>query len=532
VRISLNLFAPACRSEYHRAIISDENHSMKQFVRAHPLLFVLILAAAIRVPAVLYSKGYMASDDHYETVQISYKWLQTGLWDSDGHLSWDGRPGIRTARFPLYNLGLYGVMRGYQAIGINDLDTMMYGIRALHAFLSLLSVWGAFKLAEIATRSKRWGLIAGLVMAGHFALPYLGVRNLIEMVSGHFWLLSLLCLYAYQYGEKKTGYLIGAGLLTGLAWMIRFEISTAAIVLPFILWYLEKNIRPAVWYSVGVAIILLLSGFMDWSLLGFFAASTINHIGQINAESAIYETTPFIYLLLLFGLLLPPFSFFATYLGFRNGFWKRHLILIGTIGSFVIIHTVQESRQERYIIPMLVPALLVAILALARDWETGGISRRRPRLLAGLVIPAVVLNVILLPILTLNYSKKGEVEPLAAIEHSGVRGGVLLVSPDVGRFYPLAYSGFETRRHEYVNSWPDLARLREPQIQSDSLKFAVLYPGSGDDLKRYVDSVSRVVGPLTEWKYISPSPIDWTVHRLNPTHNRSNGAWVYRIGQP
>ncbi len=77
---------------------------MKLFLKNHPLASVLLIALALRIPAVICSKGFMASDDHYETVQVAYKWLQTGLWDADGHLSWDGRPGAQTARFPLYNL--------------------------------------------------------------------------------------------------------------------------------------------------------------------------------------------------------------------------------------------------------------------------------------------------------------------------------------------------------------------------------------------------------------------------------------------
>ena len=480
---------------------------------------------------MIHSKGFMSSDDHYETVAISYKWLQTGLWDNQGHLSWDGRPGLQTARFPLYNLFLYSIMKGYKAAGITSLDTMMYGIRAIHALLSLISVWGAFMLAQIATRSRKWGMIAGLVVAVHFALPYLGVRNLIEMVSGHFWLLSLVCLYRYQFGEKSNRSLILAGLLTGFAWMIRFEISTAAVIVPFVIWYLEKNIKPAIWYSVGVAVMLLLSGVMDRMLLGGFASSTINHIGQINYEPAMYDTTPFIYPLLLLGLLVPPFSFLGIYLGFRNGFWRRHLMLIATILSFVVIHTIQESRQERYIIPMLVPALLTAILAIARDRENNGVTRRRPWLLTGFVAPTLAVNLALLPVLTLNYSKEGDVEPLAQIGKEGGSGSVLLFSPEVGRFYPLSYLGFENRTHEMVHHWSDLNHLRALEFPRAQFQYVVFYPPDSSRLSTYVDSAQSIFGTITPWQYISPSAIDWTIHRLNPGHNRSNGAWIYRVGE-
>ncbi|MFZ1682676.1 MAG: hypothetical protein WAU88_00965 [Candidatus Zixiibacteriota bacterium] len=502
---------------------------MKQFIKNHPLAFVIIVAVLLRIMAVNWSKGYMASDDHFETISVASYWMQHGLWDADGHLTWVGSPGSGICRVPLYTLMIYGVMKVAHSFGADSLDCIMYWMRAFHALLSLLSVWGAFRLAEIVTGSKKWAVAAGLVAAANLAMPYLAVRNLIEMVSANFWLLSLLCMYAYQYGKKESKLLLYAGLLTGVAWMFRFEIATAAIVVPFILWYLNKSIKPAIWYSIGVAIILIFTGLIEIPLLGKFMASTFNHIGQINQESAMYDTTPFIYLLLLAGLVVPPFSLYGFYLICRNQVWKNHLILLGSIASFVIIHTIQESRQERYIIPMIVPTILLFILALYEDVSRRGLKAPTPSIRRWIIAPSIVINLLILPVLTFNYSKKGAIEPLVLMEREDGGHGVLFVSPEKGRFYPLEYGGNEIAPYRRVNMWEDLSSLNDSTDIRTNLSFLVLYPNEPDDKSRYEDSVKAVFPTAVGWKHVSPSTVDWVLHKLNPSHNRTNEAWIYKI---
>ncbi len=180
---------------------------------------------------------------------------------------------------------------------------------------------------------------------------------------------------------------------------------------------------------------------------------------------------------------------------------------------------------------MLVPALVLALLAIIQDYEQGGITRRKPRLMRWMIVPAVVINLLLLPILTLNYSKKGDVEPVVQIEKDGGTGGVLFFSPEIGRFFPLAYLGYEPREHKIIQSWDEFRALRRSDSTANRFSYVALYPRDPSELSQYVDSVQTLTGPLRPWKEISASPIDWLVHRLNPTHNRSNAAWIFRSGR-
>jgi hypothetical protein len=145
---------------------------VRAFAKRHPLLLVLLAALLLRLPAVIWSKGYMASDDYFETVRIAYDWIRTSPWHDDGIRMWAGRPAGQHARFPLYVLSLYAVMKGCLAAGITDLDGMMYPVRALHALLSLLVVWAMFEIVQAVTRSRPWAIAAGLLAAGFMSCRF------------------------------------------------------------------------------------------------------------------------------------------------------------------------------------------------------------------------------------------------------------------------------------------------------------------------------------------------------------------------
>jgi len=486
----------------------------------------MLLAVVLRVLAVIFSKGFMASDDHYETVRVAYNWLIFGLWSDTGVLTWRDPVVREISRFPLYTLSLYGVMKTYFAFGVESLDKMMYGIRALHGLLSLITVGCVYKITERATQSKDWALIAGLIAAAHAAMPFLSVRNLIEMVSGHFWLLSLFLIYRYQ-SEGKDRTLFLAGLVAGLAWMIRFEIAFAVLPIPFVLWYESKRLRPALVFSSAVVGMLLLSGVVDLYLIGSFAASTVNHIRQVVTERPPYMTHLFIYPVVLLAFFLPPLSPLAFYLAFVRRFWVQHRVLFFSSLAFVLAHTLSPSRQERYMIP-IVPALMVLlVLALWWHWSNGGYFFRHKRLFFGLLGTVVGINLLALLPLTINYGHKGMVEPLVQIERSGGNAGIVFVSPEEGRIYPYFYGGYSVLRLGYIYDWSDQALLEESHREQPFTYF-IVFPPSERDLPKYTDSLSSHFGPLEKWYYVGPSSIDFLLHRLNPKYNQRNEAWIYR----
>ncbi len=503
---------------------------IKNFVKSHPLACVLIVALLLRLAATFWSKGHMASDDHYYTVAGAFVWLQSGLTGPDGHLSWfTYTTGDRFLRFPLYNLSLYGQMRLFQLAGIESLDTMMYGIRLTHALLSLLTIWCTFQIINLSTGSRRWAFFGGLFAAVHFVMPYLAVRNLIEMVGGHFWLLALWFLYRYR-ADQNDRHLFWAGIITGLAWMIRFQIAFAAVAVPFALWWMTGRFRPAGKYILGVSIMVLAAGLADYWLLGKFMVSNLNHLmGGLHAlNKASFDINIFIYPLVFMGLFIPPFSVFAFGLCFTRQIWRDHAVLICSFVTFIVFHYLTTNRQERFMIPMIGPLIVLIVIAIHSHFEEKGFWFRHRRLASIIVIPSVAVNFALLPMFTLRYGHKAEIEPLVQIEKNHALAAVLFVDPHTARIYPLGYGGFNDFNCDYVCDWSDFDSLEQIRPDFHSYDYYVLYPSGQADLKEMVDSVTNHYGPIQQFSHVPPSMIDSYVNSLKPQHNKRQEAWVYR----
>ncbi len=496
------------------------------FIRAHPLATVLLSALFFRLLAVLFSKGYLYSDDHFETINIVYGWLRHGALNTDGHLTWRTTPSSDIARFPLYTLFLYGIMKVYKFFGVTSLDTIMYGIRGAHALLSLLSVYAAYGIIKLATKSKDWALIGGLAAAIHFALPMLGVRTLIEVVGGHFWILSLYLIYKEQQHQKNS-LLVWAGIVAGLGWMIRFQLVTAIFIVPVLLWWQSGQIRKGIWYTIGVALMVLTAGVVDYLLLGSFLASSFNHLRQGLTESPPYATNIFIYPAVIFTFFIPPLSLILFVLAGCKSFWSQHKVLVFSSLSFIVIHTLIASRQERYIYPIIPALLVIGILVIHWQITNKGYLYRHRRLFTALAGYTVAVNLILLPIATGTYGHKGTVEPLVRIANIKQPSQVMFVTPEQGRIFPMAYGGFDEIGRSYVERWEDLAALDTTDYYSIT-EFYICYPANSDDTATYIDSLVSRTGPLQLWLHVPPTFLDRILHGLNPRHNPRNESWVFR----
>jgi hypothetical protein len=499
---------------------------MIKYLKEHPLAGVMAAALVLRLLAAVFSKGYMASDDHFETVNIAYNWLRDGLLGADGYLHWRGRPAETFPRFPLYTVTLYWIMKLMYVLGYDALDKIMYGVRLAHGLFSLVGVWAVYRIIELATGSRRWAVYGGLFMAAHFAMPYLSVRNLIEMVGGIFWILALYFLYRYRH-DPHVKWLIVAGIVTGLAWMIRFQIVLAFWIVPLVLWWEQKNIKPALTYGLAVAVMVLIAGLVDLAAMGTFMGTSLNYFPQNLKVETMYNTSVFIYLGVILAYFIPPFSLVALALSCRKSFFRRHQVLVISTLAFIVIHTILPNRQERFMIP-IVPALMVIIvLALHQYHLEGGTLFRRRKLWNALLGFTLAVNIVLLIPFTFYYGHKGMVEPLVEIERiSPTKPTVVFFSPDKYRNVPFLYGGFEPIGRRYVYDWKDIDTVLSKE--ADTFDYFLLYPVREEDLASYRDSLSRRVGPIELAFHVEPSLIDNIVHRLNPRYNPSEEVWVFR----
>jgi hypothetical protein len=499
--------------------------ALKDYISNHPLLSVLIAASAVRLVAVIWSQGFIHSDDHFDTISVAWSWCQDGLWGVDGWLRWKQKLSDTIGRFPLYNLFILAQMQLCRWIGLTSLSDLMYVIRGSHALISLLPVWAAFKIVQTTTHSIRWAVAAGLVIAFHFAFPFLGVRNLIEVVGGSLWLVGVWYLCRFM-DDRRSAWLYWAGFWAGLAWMTRFQIAFAVLPVPFLLWWGTRRLRPALHFSVAVGLMLLLSGLADRVILGRFAGSTITNLTMNTGLDALYHTIPLLYVALLLLLLVPPISVVLPFFAFRPGFVKTNAILFWTSISFVVFHSVHSNQQERFIFPIIPAFVVMGVLAVRYYTELRTPAQFPPWLRRTLWTSAGV-NLVLLGFFTFAYGHRGMIEPLKWLESHAPSSKVVFIQPEVKRWVPIEYTG-EGVRHEYVRSWSDLKHWPADSANPRDIDYFVIYPKATERLPEYIDSLSVRFGPLEPVLTIAPSYYDQVLYLLNRSHNDNYAAFIFQ----
>lgn len=499
---------------------------LPQWAYDHPLAFVLTVAILVRLFAVVFSRGFIHSDDYYDTVMIAFDWLNNGLWGQDGWLRWRQEPSTAIGRFPLYTLSLLGVMKLHYMIGITALDHIMYTIRGLHAAISLFPVWVAYRVVYQVSRSKHWAIGVGLVMALHFGAPFLGVRNLIEVVGGNLWILVILAYYLWDHREQDR-WLLVAGILAGLAWMIRFQLAFAILPIPIVLGLKTRSLRQPVYFAAGVTIMLLASGLVDWIVLGRFGGSTITNLTMNIGLSPLYRAIPLLYPALLLLFLVPPISFLAAVPIFRSSFIRKHALLWFSSICFVLCHSLVANQQERFVLPILPAFLLLAALALWHSHRERQWPFTRPRLVLKTALLSAGLNLILLGLLTFSYPHAGLIEPLLRIREMDPKARLLVIQPEMRYWMPLAYAGPQIRR-KYIRNWQDLESLRSRSGDQARFDFVLLYPPHEQDLERYLDSTRSALGYELTPAFVIPSSVyDGLLYAANPRHNPRLAAYAY-----
>ena len=92
----------------------------------------LLLGLALRLPAVVFARGYEFVDQQFQYVDPAYG-LATG---ADWIRTWEWQAGLRSWAYP----GLLSYI--LRALPIADPDLQMLAVRGVHALLSLLPLAG------------------------------------------------------------------------------------------------------------------------------------------------------------------------------------------------------------------------------------------------------------------------------------------------------------------------------------------------------------------------------------------------------
>jgi hypothetical protein len=505
-------------------LVHDENKlkamtiimQIKKLWHEHPLWVILSLAILFRVLAAFFARGFGMHDDHFQVIEVAQGWL-------DGKNIWFDTP--ETIRRSLVYPGLHYILFSFlERISITDPQAKMLIVRLIHALYSLLIViYGyliARRISDIKTANK-----VGLLLAVFWILPFMSVRNLIEVVCippmmGGFY-------YTLKKDSIKNWYI--AGLLFGLSVILRYQLFMMVGGLMLVLIILKKFRAFAAFGLGALTSLFFIEGIVNWIAWGSPVKPIVNYvIYNIQARND-YVTGPFYnYLLLLIGALIPPISFFWLY-GFLHN-WKKYAILFWPVFLLIAAHSYFPNKQERFILPVLPILLVLGYTGWERYIEQSRFWQSKTRFLKACWIWFWAINTILLIVVTFTYSKKTRVETLYFLSHKNDITGVVWESYNHSTpFIPLFYLNHDVPVYEYPQTRSAEELIAEFDSSASPRPNYIIFLGEKDIDRRVRKFEIDFKSSLHLEKKVNPSLIDAILYRLNPRHNVNQVSYVYRI---
>ncbi len=498
---------------------------LRIWVSDHPLGFLLALGLFLRVLAAIFARGYMGTDDHFQVIEIAADWQRGNFVFLPGDAQF-----YRSLFYPVLN---WLPMVFLHKLGIYHPDIVMLVNRLLHALFSLWTIVLTYQFGLLLA-DRRVAFNAGLLAAAYALMPYMAVRNLIESFCIPFLLWGL-----YETAKTDTGKSENprrswawAGLAFGLAFLIRWQTAAAVSGVALYLMYRRQWRRLAVIGVFGL-IPVLVEAIWDWWAHGVFFGSFWAYIRHNLAHSRDYVVGPWYrYLLLLIGIMVPPFSLLFLAAIVR---WARQFgVLIWATLAFLIIHSAVPGKQERFILPIF-PLLALMGTAGLSFWQERK-SSLEPWIRWGWRWFWSV-NAVLLVLAIFNYSQKGRIASFVYLYERGDAKGVVVDFTERGTLLPLYYlDGADPSR-----SRPEIYRAYGP-VDFDSLRlrhlgiigppvmplnYVIIF--SQGKLNEHLKTINDHLGLAEVIAHISPSLADRILFWLNPKYNHSKETWVCRL---
>lgn len=493
--------------------------------RFSPLQQLLILGGMVRLLSVIFSKGFGWHDDHFLIIESSQSWVDG--YDYNDWLPSPDAPDRQPQGHSLFYPGIhYFIFLFMKWIGFNDPQGKMMVIRLLHASWSLLVISYGYRIAEnYAGKKAAW--YTGIFLALFWFMPFVSVRNLVEFV-----LLPPVFIAIYLMQTQKRGLrdFLVAGLWLGIAFSIRFQTAFLVIGIGIALLMARTSWKSIVALALTFIIMVFLTqGVVDLVIWKRPFAEFMGYV-QYNLDNATAygHDVWHMYLDLILGLLIPPLSI-VLFAGYFVA-WKRTALIFWPVLIYLAFHTYFPNKQERFVLS-IVPLILVSgTVGMFMIYEKIGqrIPRRLFRFSRAFVI---VLNLILLPLLSVSYSKRHRVEAMYYLYKKG----------DVNNFFmedSNKEDDFLMPPRFYFGKWiplvgiskkytPDLALEYYLSLDREKRpKYFVFW--QAENINCRVDSLRKRFPGLTYEATIDPSLIDQTLYFLNPL-NDNQTSYIYRL---
>lgn len=456
-------------------------------------------------------------DDHFLIVEAASSWVDG--YDYNNWLPWSpgntGAPHGHSFTYVGLNYFYFYIMK---FLGVSDPKILMLINRIIHALFSLLIVHFSIKITEKIS-NKKAAVSVGWILALLWILPFLSVRNLVEIVCIPFMLWSV---WLTLKSDKKKLFFI-AGLLMGMAVSIRYQTGVFAVGMAAVFFFQKKWTEFFLFCGGVLLTFFITQGLVDYLIWGYPFAEFVGYFTYNANEGTEYipNNNYFMYLLVLIGLFLLPLGVVVGW-GFFSSV-KKYWGLILPVFLFLLFHSFYPSKQERFIFPVFPFFLIVGVagfyLLMVKEvfQKWWNISYK--------IFWAI--NIPLLMIASIAYSKKSRVEAMyyfyenqeqpkkILIEASGETGASML---------PCFYSGYWAFGIHEHNRETALLSV-EPGYVYDYIIFF------GEDNLTERKQMYRELYPKMELRKIcKPSFVDQIFKSLNPL-NKNEYIEVWRTNE-
>lgn len=354
------------RTRFQDFLESERPASLRSF---------LLLAFLIRLPAVLFSRGYEFMDHQFQSVDPAYHLAFGGSWWK----TWEFDERMRSWLYPEMLAGVFKVL---SMLGVTHPSSLLTMTRLVHALLSLLPMWALWMLVVRWKKIPRPNPVL-LLMASSGLMIFSGVQPNGTAVAVTF---SLTAIFLFH--GPGFWWPFGAGLALGLAFACRFQDAFFGPVL-FIggLWL--KRWRESAGLAMGAAVTVTLQGIVDYYTYGVFLVSPFRYVelNVFQGAAAKFGQKPVWYylpLLVVLTFFIPPFIRLVRD-AVRAGAKEFPLPFFCAV-LYLLLHSLVARKAARFIFPVLLLLLFVLAVGMFREGASSAVQRIHRRLVVGLQI--------------------------------------------------------------------------------------------------------------------------------------------------
>ena len=499
--------------------------SLKTIWHDKPIILIIWLAVIFRLLAVIFSKGFGMHDDHFLVLEASQSWV-----DGTDYNNWlPGSDGNTTpSGHSFFYVGFHYILLSFlKFLGLDNPQAKMFIIRFLHGAFSLLTVYYGYKIAEKLS-NKKTAAIIGLLLAIYWFMPFVSVRNLVEIVCIPFLIYGTYLLVDIKNRKKILLVYFISGIIFGLAFSIRYQtiMYCGGVGLAILI---QKKWRETLFFGAGILVsIFLIQGGIDFFVWGYPFAELGEYVSYNINNAYNYITLPWYSLILfMFGILIPPISILLFFGFFRS--WKKHLIIFLPTLIFIAFHSYFPNKQERFIFPVVPFIIILGMIGWNEFYEKSRFWQNRRNLYKSFWIFFWVINLIFLPVISTMYSKKARVESMCYLsKYENIPSLLMEATNDGNDKIPPQF---------YLNQWIELYYLPEKEkLESLNLKlqlintnewpaFIIFY--NDKNLNQRLELIKTIIPNLKYETTIEPGFVDKVLHWLNPI-NANQRIVIYR----